>query len=102
MQTAVRNFLVAFLLFANIAPLHAQWVKANGWFDGRVYSFTAMDTNLFAAEDGGILRSTDGGANWEMLNPNGHFDALAVKDTNLFVGSYNGVYISNDYGANWS
>lgn len=101
-KTALRNFLGVFLLVADIVPLHAQWVQTNGWFDGRVYSFAVSDTNLFAVEDGGILRSTDGGANWTMLNPNGYFDALAVKDNNLFVGSYSGVYLSTDNGASWN
>ena len=102
MKTAQQVFLAVLLLLTNTDHLYAQWVLSNGRFDGRVYSFAVMDTNMFAAEDGGILRSTDGGASWKMLNSSSYFDALAVKDTNLFVGSYSGVYLSTDNGTSWN
>ena len=102
MKTARQVFLAVLLLLTNADRLYAQWVLSNGRFDGRVYSFAISDTNMFAAEDGGILRSTDGGASWKMLNSSNYFDALAVKDTNLFVGSYSGVYLSTDNGNSWN
>jgi len=69
-----------------------------------VSSFTADSSGFHAATySGGLYRSTDGGANWNLVNREiGRKGILSLltKGTNLYIGtSGSGIYRSNDQGA---
>ncbi len=98
-------------------PSQVTWTAANnGLYSGSVYAVAlspayATDRTLFAGTwDGGVFRSTDGGATWQAVN-NGlaTTDLLAVAlspayatDRTLFAGTNgSGVFRSADGGATW-
>lgn len=58
--------------------------------------------HIFAATDGGILRSTDGGNTWEIVRPIRTLDLEIGTDNVLFAGvSSNTVVKSTDGGTTW-
>lgn len=70
------------------------------------YSLAASGNTLFAGSwYHGIARSTDGGANWELVN-NGlnsrHTGAVYKANGVLYVGTVYGVMISRDEGQTWA
>jgi len=66
-------------------------------------------TTLYAGTDGGVYKSTDGGASWRAINTTGLTNrnvwALAIDPqtpTTLYAGTRGGgVYKSTDGGARW-
>ena len=78
-----------------------------------ISSLAVLDGDIFAAggSGAGVLRSTNGGVDWEQVN-NGAFDSLLrpefnchfllVYGQNLFVGTTFGIFLSTDTGAFWS
>lgn len=59
--------------------------------------------HIFAATDGGILRSTDGGNTWEIVRPTRTLDLEIGTDNVLFAGvSSNTVVKSTDGGTTWT
>jgi hypothetical protein len=73
----------------------AQWVQTNGPYGSNVTCFAVSpagggrgSTKLFAGTDGGVFRSTNGGANWTPANTglkDSPVDALAVCAAHLFA-----------------
>lgn len=90
----------------------AQWMQTAGPEGATVRAFVVNGTNVFAATDGGIFRSTNDGASWTPASNGlaGQFiSSLANNGTALFAGSYGasqlagaGVFRSTDNGANWT
>jgi parallel beta-helix repeat protein len=91
------------------------WARvANGMTDTHAWKVVAsadLDAAgvVFALVNGGIVRTTDGGANWTMLAPpDGSYNDLAVSpayatDHTVVVTSWSGqVYRSTDGGAAWT
>jgi photosystem II stability/assembly factor-like uncharacterized protein len=69
-----------------------------------IFSVTGDGTNLFAATNGGILRSNNGGS-WLPVN-NGidiYVEAkkLLILDGQLFAGTVGGIYATNNAGEYW-
>src|SRR5258706_7153334 len=63
-------------------------------------------STLFALYYYQLFSSTDGGANWTLINTNGSFDG-AYKMIKIVTGvyavyGYNGVYVSKDAGVTWT
>lgn len=59
--------------------------------------------HIFAATDGGILRSTDGGNTWEIVRPIRTLDLEVSTDNVLFAGvSSNTIVKSTDGGTTWT
>jgi hypothetical protein len=71
-----------------------------------VYALAVNGTDLYAGTEGGVFRSTNGGANWTSENEGlttSEVLALAVKGSNLFAGTKGGrLYLSEDKGDTWT
>ncbi|NTU80628.1 MAG: hypothetical protein HGA45_14835 [Chloroflexales bacterium] len=96
----------------------ATWLARSSGLRGlTVSSLAAAPTgegSLYAATEGGqLLRTTDGGASWEVLNPAmattgtslGSVTALAVDPkvpTTIYVGGESGLFKSTTRGESWS
>ncbi len=102
------HFICATIIIAlSCAPASAQWTQTSiSGGASVILAFAASGDNLFAGtQDGGVLRSIDGGAHWSPANTNladPFVRALAVSGTNLFAGTFgSGVFRSTDNGAGW-
>jgi photosystem II stability/assembly factor-like uncharacterized protein len=95
------------LLLIGVSPplLHAQWVRTNGPYGGRITDLVASGATLFVGTlGGGVFRSTDNGTSWtEASNGLTDFDVyvLAVSGTTLFAGFEEGIFRSTDNGDHW-
>ncbi len=82
-----------------------SWIEDSTIDSLNVYSFATMGPDLFAATNGGVLRSTDSGATWEAMNSgltSLQAQRVFADGGNLFVGLYTiGVFRSTDTGATW-
>ncbi len=88
------------------------WEEANDGLQqsvrklNRVSSLTVTGTDLYAATNGGIARTTDNGLTWTTMN-NGlstrDVVALTVDGTDIFAGTYDGgVFLSTNRGSTWN
>ena len=81
-----------------------SWSQVNGLTG--FYNIVASGSDLFAAGNYGVFRSTDGGSNWVLTDSSlasGDYTIAAVNG-NLFIGDYNyqtGIQKSTDGGATW-
>ncbi|HZK75732.1 MAG TPA: FlgD immunoglobulin-like domain containing protein [Candidatus Kapabacteria bacterium] len=96
-------FMVLFTLAAmHTGELRAQWEPVNGQGGSKVYAFAVSGTNVFAATNAGVIRSTDSGTNWSYIGLS-DARAFALHDTSLFAASYNsGISRSEDNGNSWT
>lgn len=82
-----------------------KWTEVTGL--PTFYNVIAVGTNLYAAGNTSVFRSTDDGNTWAAVDttlPSGGY-TIAVSGKNLIVGDYyggNGVFISSDSGATWA
>ena len=69
-----------------------------------IYTFTAIDTLLFAGGYKGVFLSTDKGTSWSAAGlADSVVNALSVSGGNIFaVTNGGGVFLSTDNGKNWS
>ncbi len=109
MKTIFRFFFLVYSAFANMNPLHAQWVQTNGPYGGSIQSFAVSGTNLFAGTyyggvyGGDVFRSTNNGTSWTATGLTyTTVLSLAVSGTNLFAGTYGGVFLSTNNGTSWT
>jgi hypothetical protein len=61
-------------------------------------------STLYAGTDGGVFKSTDGGASWTAVNTNSYVQALAINPkipSTLYAGTGDGAFESTDSGASW-
>ena len=79
-------------------------------FQNAVYALAINPVNtstIYAATDSGVLRSTDGGATWDLSNnglPSARVTAVAIDPSNpstVYVGTQ-GVFKSTDGGETWA
>ncbi len=71
-----------------------------------IASFAASGTTLLAAAaNGGVLLSTDGGANWKPVNTGLPLDAgifqVAINGKDFYAETWNKVFLSTNQGASW-
>ena len=65
-------------------------------------------TTIYAGTDGGISKSTDGGARWKALSVSSFelpVSTLAIDPLNrgtVYAGTYRGVFKTTDGGESWS
>lgn len=90
------------------------WKKPAGLYGGEIDTIRfspnfAVDKTVFAGGLEGLYVSSDGGANWNMLNFTGGEGANSIalsisfaSDHTLIAGSKTGIYISKDAGSTWS
>jgi hypothetical protein len=99
-------FILAIFVVAATArhSVHAEWVKANGLYTGRIWSLAADGTNLFAGGDAGVFRSNDNGTTWLSagLENAGSIVALLAVDGVLLAGTGSGNYRSTNNGGSWT
>jgi photosystem II stability/assembly factor-like uncharacterized protein len=99
------SLFVLLLIAASPLALHAQWMRTNGPYGGRITDLVASGTTLFAGTlGGGVFRSTDNGTSWnEASHGLTDFDVyvLAVSGTTLFAGFEKGIFRSTDNGNHW-
>ncbi|MCL5268040.1 MAG: hypothetical protein M1469_08045 [Bacteroidetes bacterium] len=86
----------------------ASWVKVNTTqFD--FHSLAPIGAEIFAGfpggySNGGVLGSTDNGANWRPVDAgltNPSVNVLCANGSNLFAGTNAGVFLSSNLGESW-
>ena len=112
MKFRLTFILVVLLLVGFSLRAEAQsWEWLNGPNGGDVTTLaTNSSGHVFAGTGGGgVLRSTDSGANWEILNvgntSGNSVPALAINQSSgyIYAGTFfDGVYRSTDNGNNWA
>ena len=79
-----------------------QWQKVANNFDSRNFVFTGNE--VIASSDEGVLRSTDDGNTWTLIDNIGGYQCWSVlKNDQTIIAGYNqkGIRISTDNGLNW-
>ncbi len=63
-----------------------------------------IDSAMFVGTSSGVLRSTDGGEQWEYIDSGlpASVSGLAVHGTNVFAGTTIGVYVLNNDDTSWT
>jgi hypothetical protein len=97
--------LALFLTFA-VSIVEAQWVqivKPSSYISPKIFSMVAKDSNIFAAFEHYVGRTSDNGVTWTYSNPgvsgNVTVLSLAVKDSTLFAGTVmDGLFRSTNDG----
>lgn len=73
----------------------------------KVRDFAALGDTIFAATEGSIYRSTNGGESWELtpgadqLPQSLNAYALAVSGNKVYAGTRYGVFVTTNGGVNW-
>jgi photosystem II stability/assembly factor-like uncharacterized protein len=68
---------------------------------------SSLSSSVFAYYGNTLVRSTDNGSQWEVLDTNSkltngsYINAIAVDDSLVFIGTDNGVLLSKDNGTSW-
>ena len=84
-----KTFITAALLFM-ISNIYCQWLSTNGPSFGRINSFTAIGSEIFAlTQYFGVYHSINGGSSWTPVN-NGlgdsqFYNSIISYGNNLFV-----------------
>jgi photosystem II stability/assembly factor-like uncharacterized protein len=112
-STTISLLFIFSLLFLSPLEGHAQWIRTNA-YEGNVLSIIVKGNNLYAGTiGGGVLHSSDNGANWIAVNnglTNDTVTTFAILGNDLFIGTGGsftkpdggGVFRSTDNGAHWS
>ena len=88
---------------ANWSPMSTGLTNLNVY----VLTINPLNTNIiYAGTDGGIFKSTNGGAIWSASGlANTHINVLAIDPSDpsfIYAGTNGGVFESTDGGANWN
>ncbi len=98
-------FLIS-LVFAN--PLCAQWVQQNSGTSTNLYDVYAITENtvIVVGANGTILKTTDGGENWNPVTSGTTYDLRKVQFVNTTTGyavGFHGTLLkTTDTGATWT
>jgi photosystem II stability/assembly factor-like uncharacterized protein len=81
-----------------------SWVRL---VEVKAHLIASVGSDVFAAHDRGLIRSTDSGASWTaadsgFVGPYRYVMSLVVAGPNLFAGTDGGVYRSTDGGTIWA
>src|SRR5262245_20606791 len=105
MKKIIYSFIFLFL-FAGIS--NAQWVKQPSPTTSDLYDvdFANKNTDFAVGTRGVVVKTTDGGVNWQLLKSPTSDDLVSVTvidSLNVFVGSSGGptIYKSVDGGNTW-
>jgi len=85
--------------------LGANWSQHRPYAADGIFTMIAIGTTLYAgANNYGIRRSTDNGANWHGITfPYGSVRSIDINGNNIYTGLLNwGVSVSTNLGTNWS
>jgi photosystem II stability/assembly factor-like uncharacterized protein len=98
---AVAVFVV--LLLVASTSSFAQWIPTNGPYGGRIDAVVALDDDVWAGNESGILHSSDRGATWSLQQtfPVNLIGAMTRKGTTLYAGVQFEVYRNTD-GLVWT
>lgn len=84
----------------------SDWIAANtGLPPGTVSSLLVKGTDIFAATNSGVFKSTDSGTSWTVQNDglsNTIITALVLSGDNIFASTYGGIFKSTNNGSNWN
>lgn len=84
--------------------LGANWSQHRPYAADGIFTMIAIGTTIYAgANNYGIRRSTDNGANWHGITfPYGSVRSIDINGNNIYTGLLNwGVSVSTNLGANW-
>ena len=90
------------------SDMQAQWVQADGPYEGSINCLIGSGTNLFAGTQGaGVYLSTNSGTQWTAVNTglpelNDIVYSIAIKGTDIFAGTPSGVFLSTNNGTSWT
>lgn len=109
-----RFIILACALLISGVPARAQWVQTNGprndilTFGGDITCLASIGNDLFAGtESNGLIRSTDNGTSWTLLQIVSLFsselsvNSLLVSGGDLFTIAGGAIFLSSDTGASW-
>jgi len=92
------------VLMVMALEVFASW-ESNGPYGGRMMSAVRVGNDLFAGTFGGaagIHKSSDNGANWNLVAENMQSAQLFTDGTSLYAVSWHIIYRSDDAGATWA
>ena len=102
-------FLLCCIFILGIcSDMQAQWVPADGPYEGSINCLIGNGTNLFAGTQGaGVYLSTNSGTQWTAVNTglselNDAVYSFAVKGADIFAGTPSGVFLSTNNGSVWT
>ncbi len=67
-----------------------------------IEDFKIIDSNIYAATQDGINRSTDNGEIWQTILPQIWVTSIAAGKDKIIAGAYGKIYISKDMGNSWT
>lgn len=98
---------------AKQAPQTIRWTLTNSRVDARAFSMASIGGDIFAGTEGGVFRSSDRGATWQLQNnraepnmPKLKNFPLALSPVGLLTRAIDnnntgGVYLSENRGQSW-
>ncbi len=95
--------IVLTLLLFWASPIHSQWTQTN--LTGAINSLFHDGSNLFAATNAGVLRSSDNGTNWNGENTgltNLSARAFTTHGGDIFLATLSGGIYRSVNGPSWS
>jgi hypothetical protein len=94
--------LIIIIILNSVLELKAQWQQVNlGPAGGQINSVAVIGSNVFAATNAGINRSTNNSVTWTSVNSSMTL-CFASIGSNILAGTSSGVIISTDSGSTWS
>jgi len=100
-------YLVSFLVVSSISYGQSIWTIINPsppWDTYIDVQFSNDSTGWALGEEGRIVKTTNGGVNWEVLNPLASIHPYSfdfTKPDKPWIADYYGLYKSTDSGYNW-
>jgi hypothetical protein len=102
-RNVLRMLVAALTVIAPGAALGQAWSRAGTPAGGAVRSLAVTPTALHVAADGGLYRSSDGGATWTPVRAGAFMSIVAAGGSRLYAGSLDGRLLqSTDDGNSWA
>ena len=79
-----------------------SFIKLENVINNNVWCIAVNSNNkIIAGTEGGIIKSTDYGENWFIVNKNIAFDLFVNSNNEIFAGGFSEILKSSDEGKNW-
>ncbi len=103
MKKALQYSFIFILFLIAVHCSYADWSVTNGPSGGTIHSIVANGTNLYAATDAGVFRSTNQGQSWFIVSvmPGGAISLVISNNTIIAASGTAGFFRSSDNGGTW-
>ena len=103
----MRKILIVFIILCSLS-VKGQWTKLNSTTSKDLNSVHFLDdkTGWVCGDSGAIMKTTDGGTNWNSYNVSDLFNLLSIRFYDslkgIVVGTKSVIYTTEDGGITWS